>query len=90
MTDIDLTKFDSRVNPFLWVRLGGALLGVIAAIIIWHLHLPLEPNALHSVAIATLLISLWTTEILPHAITGLLGCWLFWTFGVVGPRVAFG
>src|SRR5262249_7853567 len=39
---------------------------------------------------ATLLIAFWTTEILPHAITGLLGCWLFWTSGVAEPRVALG
>jgi len=91
VTDIDSAKVSSRVNPFLWARFGGALLGVIAAIVIWHVDLPLlEPNAQHSVAIATLLISIWITEILPHAITGLLGCWLFWTLGVVGPRVAFG
>jgi anion transporter len=42
------------------------------------------------VAIATLLIAFWITEILPHAITGLLGCWLFWALGVVPPRVALG
>ena len=72
------------------VRFGGALLGVVAAIALWYVHLPLEPKAQHSVAIATLLISFWSTEILPLAITGMLGCWLFWTLGVVEPRVAFG
>jgi len=72
------------------VRFGGALLGLMAAIALWYVHLPLEPKAHHSVAIATLLISFWITEILPHAITGMLGCWLFWTLGVVEPRVAFG
>jgi sodium-dependent dicarboxylate transporter 2/3/5 len=82
-------RFSSQVNPFFWVRFGGALLGVMAAIVIWHVHLPLEPKAQHSVAIATLLIVFWITEILPHAMTGLLGCWLFWTLGVVSSRVAF-
>jgi sodium-dependent dicarboxylate transporter 2/3/5 len=72
------------------VRFFGALLGVIAAIALWYVHLPLEPKAQQSVAIATLLITFWITEILPHAITGLLGCWLFWTLGVVSPRVALG
>ena len=72
------------------VRFGGALLGVMAAIALWYFHLPLEPKAQQSVAIATLLITFWITEILPHAITGLLGCWLFWTLGVVSPRVALG
>src|SRR5262245_6441358 len=90
VTDIDSPKFSSQVDPLFWARFGAALLGVMAAITLWHVHLPLAPNAQHSVAIATLLISFWITEILPHAITGLLGCWLFWTLGVVGPRVAFG
>jgi solute carrier family 13 (sodium-dependent dicarboxylate transporter), member 2/3/5 len=72
------------------VRFGGALLGVMAAIALWYVHLPLESKAQQSVAIATLLIAFWITEILPHAITGLLGCWLFWTLGVVPPRVALG
>jgi solute carrier family 13 (sodium-dependent dicarboxylate transporter), member 2/3/5 len=72
------------------VRFGGALLGVMAAIALWYFHLPLEPKAQQSVAIATLLITFWITEILPHAITGLLGCWLFWSLGVVSPRVALG
>ncbi|PYS54369.1 MAG: hypothetical protein DMG13_08405 [Acidobacteria bacterium] len=74
----------------IWLRAGGALLGVMAAIGLWYADLPLEPNAQHSIAIATLLISFWITEILPHAITGMLGCWLFWTLGVVAPRVALG
>jgi solute carrier family 13 (sodium-dependent dicarboxylate transporter), member 2/3/5 len=65
-------------------------LGVMAAIALWYVHLPLEPKAQQPVAIATLLITFWITEILPHAITGLLGCWLFWTLGVVPPRVALG
>src|SRR5262245_18706613 len=72
------------------VRFGGALLGVMAAIALWYVHLPLEPKAQQAVAIATVLITFWITEILPHAITGLLGCWLFWTLGVVPPRVALG
>jgi sodium-dependent dicarboxylate transporter 2/3/5 len=72
------------------IRFGGALLGMMAAIVLWHIHLPLEPKAQQAVAIAILLITFWITEILPHAITGLLGCWLFWTLGVVPPRVALG
>jgi hypothetical protein len=73
-----------------WIRCGGTLFGIIAGIVLWYLHLPLEPQAQHAVAIATLLIAFWITEILPHAITGLLGCWLFWALGVVTPRVALG
>ena len=70
------------------VRFGGALAGVIAAIVLWYAPLPLEPQAQHAMAIAALLIVFWITEILPHAITGLLGCWLFWTLRVVPTQVA--
>ncbi len=72
------------------LRFGGALLGAIVAITLWYVHLPLQTNAQHAIAIATLLITFWITEILPHAITGLLGCWLFWSLGVAEPRVALG
>jgi len=77
-------------EAIIWIQFGGALLGVIAAISLWYAHLPLEPQAQHAVAIATLLITLWITEILPHAIAGMLGCWLCWALGVVAPRVALG
>ncbi|HYR91167.1 MAG TPA: SLC13 family permease [Terriglobia bacterium] len=84
------TQQKDESQAIIRVRVGGALSGVMAAIALWYVHLPLEPNAQHSVAIATLLISFWITEILPHAITGMLGCWLFWSLGVVTPRVALG
>jgi len=77
-------------EAIIWIQFGGALLGVISAISLWYAHLPLEPQAQHAVAIATLLITLWITEILPHAIAGMLGCWLCWALGVVAPRVALG
>jgi sodium-dependent dicarboxylate transporter 2/3/5 len=70
------------------IRLVGACAGVIAAIALWYAHLPLEAQAQHAVAIAVLLIAFWITEILPYAITGLLGCWLYWTLGVVPSQVA--
>ena len=78
------------MNTVARIRFCGALFGVMAAIVLWYFPLPLEPRAQHAVAIAILLIAFWTTEILPHAITGLLGCWLFWTMGVAEARVALG
>ncbi len=81
---------ESQSKAAMSVRFAGAFSGVIAAIVLWHAHLPLQPQAQHSVAIAALLITFWVTEILPHAITGLLGCWLFWALGVVAPQVALG
>src|SRR5262245_33681556 len=57
---------------------------------IWFSPLPVAPPAKHALAIASLMVILWIGETLPHAFTGLLGCWLFWTLKVVPPRVAFG
>src|SRR5215467_9412441 len=78
----------SRPEARIGIRFCGACAGVIAAIGLWYAHLPLEQHAQHAMAIAALLIAFWITEILPHAITGLLGCWLFWTLGVVPTQVA--
>jgi anion transporter len=88
VTAVSAREETERSKAATRVRFGGALSGVIAATVLWSVHAPLEPAAQHSVAIAALLIAFWTTEILPHAITGLLGCWLFWTLGVVPTRVA--
>ena len=88
VTTVSASEETGRSKAAMRLRFGGALSGVIAAIVLWFVHLPLEPQAQHSVAIAALLVAFWTTEVLPHAITGLLGCWLFWTLGVVAPRVA--
>ncbi|HKU17579.1 MAG TPA: SLC13 family permease [Steroidobacteraceae bacterium] len=73
-----------------WFKIGGSAFGVLAAIVLWFAPLPLEPKAQQALAIGVLLIAFWITEILPHAVTGLLGCWLFWALGVVPARVALG
>ncbi|MBI4464412.1 MAG: anion permease [Acidobacteria bacterium] len=82
----------SEVKPEVvgWTKLGGAAFGILAAIALWFAPLSIEPKAQHALAIAALLIAFWITEVLPHAVTGLLGCWLFWTLGVVPSRVALG
>jgi sodium-dependent dicarboxylate transporter 2/3/5 len=83
-----LRKSGTVSNDLPRFRFGGALAGVIAAIVLWYAPLSLPPQAQHAIAIAALLIVFWITEILPHAITGLLGCWLFWTLRVVPSQVA--
>jgi len=68
----------------------GAIVGVLALPALWFAPLPLEPRAQHAIAIATFMVILWITEVVPHAITGLIGCWLFWAFQVAPVRTAFG
>jgi len=43
----------------------------------------------HALAIASFMILAWITEVLPHAVTGIIGCYLFWVLKVVGFEAAF-
>ncbi len=73
-----------------WATWAGSALGVAAAVLLWYAPLAMAPAARQSLAITCVLVAFWITEILPHAITGMLGCWLFWALGIVPPRVALG
>lgn len=56
---------------------------------IWFLPLPLDPVAKHALAVASFMIVAWITEALPHALTGIAGCYLFWVLKVVSFEVSF-
>lgn len=78
-------------SPRLSVRkLVGAILGIIAPLGIWTAPLGLGVREKHAFAVSAFMIIAWITEILPHALTGLLGCYLFWVLKVVNFNVAFG
>ncbi len=51
--------------------------------VIWFVPLRLNPTAQHALAITSFMIIAWITEVLDHAVTGLIGCYLFWALGVV-------
>src|SRR3990167_7793072 len=71
-------------------KIIGGVLGILLLPTLWFAPLPLEPRAQHALAIAGFMVVFWITEVLPHAMTGLLGCWLFWTLQVAPIRTAFG
>ena len=85
-----LPAMEEKSEVLGWAKLGGSALGVIVAIALWYAPLSIEPRAQRALAVASLLIAFWIIEIPPHAITGMLGCWLFWVLGVVPSRVALG
>lgn len=66
------------------------LLG-IAAVCIGFRFLPLgiEPRAHGALAIGIFMILSWMTQVLDHGIAGILGCFLFWMFGIVKFDTAF-
>jgi len=61
----------------------GRILCVALPLALWFAPLRIDPTAKHALAIALFMIVAWITEALAHAITGLIGCYLFWILGVV-------
>jgi anion transporter len=73
-----------------WRVFAGRILCVVVPIILWFAPLNLDPTIQHALAIASFMIIAWISEALAHALTGLIGCFLFWALRVVKFDVAFG
>jgi sodium-dependent dicarboxylate transporter 2/3/5 len=67
------------------------LLAAIAVAAIGFRLLPLgiAPQAHSALAIGLFMIASWMTQVLDHGIAGILGCFLFWMFGVAKFDTAF-
>lgn len=63
---------------------------IAAAAALWFAPLRLEPTAKHALSVAAFMILAWITECLPHAVTGLAGCYLFWVLRIASFESAFG
>lgn len=68
----------------------GYALTVIIPVTIWFGPLKFDPTAKHALAISSFMIIAWIVEAMPHTVTGLIGCYLFWVLNVVKFSVAFG
>ncbi len=75
--------------PVSWRTSVGGLLAVLVPVAIWFAPLRLNPAAQQALAVASFMILAWITEALDHAVTGLIGCYLFWALGVVKFGTAF-
>src|SRR5437868_3734036 len=64
-------------------------LAVAVPIIVWFAPLDIDPTARHALAISLFVIVGWIVEVLPHAVTGLIGCFLFWATNVARIDTAF-
>lgn len=67
----------------------GAALTIAVPLGVWFAPLPLAINAHHALAVASFMIIAWIAEPLPHALTGLAGCYLFWVLKIVDFETAF-
>jgi di/tricarboxylate transporter len=67
----------------------GPLLSIAVPAAIWFAPLGVNATARHALAVAAFMILAWIAPALPHALTGMVGCYLFWVLGVVPFRTAF-
>ncbi len=79
----------TRSTDHLTFGLARALLPVLIPILFWFAPFGLEPKAQHAIAITLFMILAWATEVIDHGLTGLIGCYLFWSLKVVTFDVAF-
>ncbi len=70
-------------------KLIGRILAVLLPVALWVAPLNLTPIVKHTLAIVTFMIIAWITEALTHALTGLIGCYLFWALRVTSFGIAF-
>lgn len=68
--------------------LGGVLTAAVP-VGLWFAPLPLALNSRHALAVASFMIIAWISEVMPHALTGMAGCYLFWVLKIVNFETAF-
>src|ERR687885_1194315 len=73
-----------------WRTSAGRVLCVVVPIVVWFAPTGLDPVINHALAITSFMIIAWVTEAMAHALTGLVGCFLFWALKVVPFDTAFG
>lgn len=79
----------SKRPPVSWPVLTGRILAIVVPVGVWFAPLNLNSTAKHALAITSFMIIAWVTEALDHAVTGLIGCYLFWALRVVPFGAAF-
>jgi sodium-dependent dicarboxylate transporter 2/3/5 len=72
-------------------RRAAAMLALLAAgaVLFWLLPLGIAPQAHRALAVGLFMIAAWMTQVLDHGISGILGCFLFWMFGIAKFETAF-
>jgi solute carrier family 13 (sodium-dependent dicarboxylate transporter), member 2/3/5 len=76
-------------NPNSPVVIAGQVLCILVPLTIWFLPLPLDPLTKHCFAIVGFMVIAWITQAMEYALTGLIGCFLFWALGIARFPVAF-
>jgi solute carrier family 13 (sodium-dependent dicarboxylate transporter), member 2/3/5 len=83
------TGKDVLETPPLWRSIVKGLLCIVIPSAVWLAPFQTDPTAKHALAVASFMIAAWITEVIPHAVTGIIGCYLFWVLKVVSFDSAF-
>lgn len=79
----------SNIRHFKVLGISSGL-AVVCSLAVWFIPFPVGADARHALAIGLFVLFLWITNILPHAVSGLVGCYLFWCIVGVPFSTAFG
>lgn len=78
-----------ELRPPVSLMVAGRALAVVVPLLVWFAPLNLNPTSQHALAIASGIIVAWITQAFDHALTGLMGCYLFWVLGIAEFGTAF-
>src|ERR1051326_5088226 len=73
----------SHGSEISWRANIGRALCIIVPLIIWFGPINIAPLPKHALAVSSFIIVAWITEAMEYAVTGLIGCFLFWALGIV-------
>jgi sodium-dependent dicarboxylate transporter 2/3/5 len=71
------------------LKMAGRAVAILIPLGFWFAPLSLPKPVQHALAITIFMILAWITEAFDHAVTGFLGCFLYWALGVGKFPVAF-
>ncbi len=72
-------------EPTLRARLlvAGRILVFVVPVVVWFAPLGLDRTVQHALAVTSFMILAWITETLDPALTGIIGCYLYWALKIV-------
>src|SRR5262245_16485804 len=75
--------------PLSTKQMVGLIGAPIVLLVLWFSPTHVDPAAQHAIAISALMIILWATEAMDHALAGFIGVFLFWSLGGAKVDTAF-
>src|SRR6202030_1797825 len=71
---------DAKHSPLAKQKIIGCLLSFAVPIALWFTPLSLGPAATHALAISSFMVIAWITATFTYALSGLIGCYMFWVW----------